>query len=133
MNRTVLDTQQLVTFWRKRQTATGDRTPAPEVAAEWGRLLARRTGTDAILSLTYLEFVGGAGSGEELKAYRAFLATLEVVDGWDMRPVDLEDARRRAERVPPSRRPRGAVDCLIRAVAGRLGYAVRTRDQGFPG
>ena len=133
MNRTVLDTQQLVAFWRKRQAETGDRTPSPDDAAEWGRLLSRRTGTDAILSLSYLEFVGGAGSGEELRAYRAFLATLDVVDGWDVRPVDLEDARRRAERVPPSRQPRGAVDCLIRAVASRLGYAVRTRDRGFPG
>ena len=132
MNRTVLDTEQLITFWNRQRDATGERTPTPDAAEAWGRLHARRTGTKAILSPTYLEFVGGARSGEELKAFRAFLATFEVVDGWEIRPIDLEGARRRAERVPPNRKRRGAVDCLIRAVASRLGYAVRTRDRGFP-
>ena len=133
MNRTVLDSRQLIAFWRRRQTDAGGGAPDAATAAGWASDLERATGTASILSVTYLEFVGGAGSGAELRAYRAFLGGLEIVDGWEVRPSDFEQARRLAERVPRDRRPRGAMDCLIRALASRLGYAVRTGDRGFPG
>ena len=109
MNQSVLDTQQLISFWRKRQRESALRTPDEATAAAWAKLLERQTGTAAIVSLTHLEFLGGAGSGDEVRAYRAFLAELEVVDNWEVRPSDFDEARRRAGRVPRDGRPRGAV------------------------
>ena len=133
----LLDTNQLITYWQRRQRTDVVHVPDPDIAAAWGRDLIASTGTDAIVSPVYLEFVGAARSGEELGAYRAFLDSFTVLDGWDIRPADLRRAKSLAERVPRRHRtdpvrPRGAIDCLIRALAARHGHTVLSDDAGFP-
>ena len=134
--RRLLDTNQLIAYWRRR-LGEGDGLPDEPTAATWGRDLAVAVGADGTVSPVYLEFVGHAVTGEELRAYRAFLTAFTVLDGWQITPDDLARARRLAERVPRRRRdrpakPRGAMDCLIRALADRLGCDVLTADTGLP-
>ena len=133
----LLDTNQLIVYWRRR-LAEGRGLPDEPTARRWGRELTDAVGADGIVSPVYLEFVGHAVTGEELRAYRAFLDALTVLDGWHVTPADLARARVLAERVPRRRRrgrparPRQAIDCVIRALADRLGCDVLTADVGLP-
>ena len=128
----VLDTNVLVSFWRRQQVRTETATPSPAEARRWADALAASAGSRTILSVVYLEFLGGSGRREETTAYEAFLDALDVADGWSIDDRDLAEARRLAARVPADRRPRGFADCLIRAIANRLRLPVQTADGGLP-
>lgn len=128
----VLDSNVLIRFWRRQQRRTGVATPDETTAKEWAAALKRSYGPIAILSVVYLEFLGGSARRAETTAYRAFLDEFEVADGWSIDDRDLESARRLAARVPSDRRPRGAMDCLISATASRLRMEVITADGGMP-
>lgn len=88
--------------------------------------------SDAIATPIYLEFVCGVVQRHEMELAKAYLQSFRLVDEGRLTDDDWIEARRLAERIPRDRRPRGLVDCLIKAIANRLGYAVRTMDQGMP-
>jgi predicted nucleic acid-binding protein len=97
----------------------------------WAQELIALRNTKAIVSPVALEFLAGARTGEK-ELIRAFLGEFEIVDKGRIEETDWDRAYQYAERVPRDGRPRGAVDCLIRAIAERLSYEVDTADEGMP-
>jgi hypothetical protein len=132
MGRIVLDTSVLPHWWNERRSRHRGAITA-EHARAWGRELAAIEKTTAIVTPVLLEVVGGTTSAAELRLMRAFLKPFECVDEQRIPSQDWDEARRLAQRVPRDRRPRQLGDCLIRAIANRLRYGVRSRDTGFPG
>jgi predicted nucleic acid-binding protein len=131
MKKHLLDTSVLIDWWhRSRKKVSGEPRPAQVVA--WAAKLIEIEGTNAILTPVYIEFVAGAISKRELNLYRAYLKPFECVDDRRITADDWREAIRLAQRVPRKAKPRQLGDCLIRAIANRLNYAVVTRDQGFP-
>ncbi len=133
MGGTILDTNLLIGRWkRSRRLPLADYLPSD--AREWADGLIALHKTNLIVSPVYLEFVGGAVDRREMSLTLAFLERFEVADQWRIRPEDLAEARRLAERIPPGPKPtpRGAADCLIRALAIRLRCVVLTDDRGMP-
>jgi predicted nucleic acid-binding protein len=101
--------------------------------ANWARALISLVGTSAILKPVVIEFLCGARDGHELELSRAFLEQFVVVDRGNVTPADWQLAERLASRIPRDARPRDFGDCLIVAIARRLGYEVFTYDQRLPG
>lgn len=133
MTPAVFDTNLLLAHWNaRRPRRLSDNTP--DDAATWARDLIRLRGTDSILTPVYLEFVGGAMNGHEMRLSKAFLDQFAVLDGGVITTEDWKAARRLAERIPwnTGPRPRGAVDCLIKAIALRYKCGVITFDKGMP-
>lgn len=131
MRRRILDTSVLIRHWSRR----GGNSPADKTvqqARAWAAEVTTTFRSRAIVSPTYLEFVCGTTGADQLVLAEEYLAAFEVVDQWEIRPEDLEEARRLARRVPPDGRRRQLGDCLIRAIAKRLRYEVETFDRGFP-
>ena len=127
----VSDTNKLINQWKRRREAPHeDYTPAD--AEAWASELIQLHKTNWIVTPVYLEFIGGVGHRKEMELARAFLGAFSILDGGDIRPDDWTKARQLAERIPPDSKPRGAVDCLIRAIAIRLRCEVLTDDGGMP-
>jgi predicted nucleic acid-binding protein len=80
------------------------------------------------LTPVVIEFLCGARDRHELDLYRAYLEQFEVVDRGIVTVADMQDAQRRACWVRGDGRPRDFGDCLIAAIASRLGYGIRTSD-----
>jgi predicted nucleic acid-binding protein len=128
--RRVLDTSRLISFW-SRKTARDGR-PDQSTARAWAAELVDLEGTDAIVTPVRIEFICHANSRDLLQLYEAFVDGFAVVDRGQIGPSDWENAARLARRVPRNGKPRQLGDCLIRAVATRLGYDVMTNEIDFP-
>jgi predicted nucleic acid-binding protein len=132
MRRFVLDTSVLVRHWRGSHTGkTSTQVKAPE-AESWVRRLIEIEDTNAIVTPVLLEFLCGVRDQAELALARAYLKPFQSVDKGKTLVADWREARRLAERVPKNGRPRDFSDCLIKAIASRLNYQVRTFDTGMP-
>lgn len=127
----VLDTNKLVRHWR-RFKPKGGRTPAG--AEGWARKLIEVEETDAIVTPVELELLGGTLSESDRSLMQAYLKPFRIIDEGKILERDWKLARRLIERIPRGvgPRPRGLVDCLIRAIADRLHHDVWTNDEGMP-
>ena len=128
MRRRVLDTNKLLRLWKGHGLTTRQKADArsPLLAAE---LWLKKYKLDGILSPVRLEFLGGT-HGDKLKLAEEFLAMFPVFEERKILPADWLEAERLAKRVPPSGAPRGAVDCLLAAIATRLNAEFETEDTG---
>ena len=79
-----------------------------------------------------LELVGGGRDKDEVRLTEYTLDQFPLFDEGVVLPDDWQVALQMAKRVPFSGRPRGALDCLIRAVSRRLSLVVVTDDLGMP-
>ncbi|MFO0891686.1 MAG: PIN domain-containing protein [Isosphaeraceae bacterium] len=128
MNRLrVLDTNRLINHWCRSCKGSLTRYSRDD-AAKWARRLISLEGTSAVFTPVVIEFLCGARDGHELELYRAYLEQFEVVDRGVVTQADLLDAQRRASWVRGDGMPRDFGDCLIAAIASRLGYEIRTND-----
>lgn len=132
VRRFVLDTSVLIRHWRNCRVGQPLIDVNPVQAEEWARKLIQIEQADSIVTPVYLEFVSGARDRTELHLARAYLKPFSILDRGTITAADWNEARRLAERIPPSGRPRDLGDCLIKAVATRLGFEVRTFDTGMP-
>lgn len=131
MSQRVLDANRLIAHWRQcmasaRSPHTADR------ARTWARELIALRGSKAIVTPVQVEFLGGTRNAGELARMRAFLAEFAIIDKRRILPQDWRLALDLAARIPSNGRPRGALDCLIRAIAERLHHDVDTADSGMP-
>ena len=95
------------------------------------RQLVDETGASAIFAPVAIEFLCGATSAREIELYRAFLGEFKVIDEGRITPEDWENCRRYASRVPRDGKMRQFSDCLIDAIARRLGCEILTSDTGL--
>jgi predicted nucleic acid-binding protein len=132
--RTVFDTSVFIHYWRTRVRPGLVRMDSSENAtvAAHAFELSRLTGVDATVTPVVLEFLCGFTSREEMELAKVFLLQFRVIDGGYLLKEDWTEARRIAERVPRSGKPRQLGDCLVRAVANRYNYSVETYDAEFP-
>jgi predicted nucleic acid-binding protein len=132
MHRFVLDTNVLIAHWRRSRKGK----PISEIKAtevgDWARRLIDVERTSAVVTPVVVEFLCGISQQSELNLARSYLKPFQVIDNGKMLVGDWREAERLAARVPPSGRPRDLGDCLIRAIAARLHYEVRTFDRGMP-
>jgi predicted nucleic acid-binding protein len=125
--RRVLDTNRLIAHWRRsRKRAISEY--SRDDAATWARHLIELDGTPAILTPVVIEFLCGAMSPHELELSRAFLDQFDVIDRGEIRAEDWDLARRFAAWIPRDWKPRDFADCLIAAIARRLGYSLLSSD-----
>jgi predicted nucleic acid-binding protein len=121
----------------------------PEDAVAVADELIRRYGTKAICSPVRIEVLGGVRDPHELELTERFLERFDVVDQKRVPAMDWEEAERIAKRVVPYDREvprrerrrqrverpltpaRQFGDCMITAIAKRLGYDVITDDKGL--
>lgn len=130
MSRMILDTSYLIAFWKRKLQSSA--APSLANARAWAIELCELQGTNAIVSPVYVEFVCGARTSGETRLFESFLSAFRLLDAWEIRRSDWDEALRIARRVPQNGRPRQAIDCLVRAMANRLGCTVLTLDVGFP-
>ncbi len=130
----ILDTNILIEHFRtaRRRDETRGRVADP---VKWARELILRQNSCFILSPIALEFLGGVVDRSEMDQSLTFLSQFNVLDAGDIRPEDWTKAIGLAKRISRGPRPqrRGAIDCLIRAVASRFRYEVYSNDKAFPG
>ena len=131
MGREIFDTNKLIKQWRRSKKRPIAEYTRPDVEA-WAKELIGIYQTNYILTPVYLEFVGGFCQRNELEMGKAFLSHFAVRDEGKITPEDWAEARRLAERIPRESRPRGAIDCLIKALAIRLRCVLLTEDLGMP-
>ncbi|MGO8902431.1 MAG: hypothetical protein ACLQU5_29400 [Isosphaeraceae bacterium] len=101
-------------------------------AESWALRLIEIERSDAIVTPVLIEFLRGIGDKREMILARAFLKPFKAIDDRRTLKRDWQEALRLAERVPANRRPRDLGDCLIKAIAQRLNYEVRSLDTGMP-
>lgn len=131
MSERLLDTSVLIAHWRKCAGGSlADR--GPDEARRWADDLIRRYKSNVIATPVEIEFLAGTRSGHELMLARAYVGRFRAIDGGRILEADWVAAKRFAERVPRSGKPRHLGDCLIRAIADRLHRDVFSLDQDFP-
>jgi predicted nucleic acid-binding protein len=130
--RGILDTCYLIGHWRQSRGKRALEDVAEKMVVEWAGRLIEIHETDAIVTPVVLEMLCGVMSKHELELTRSYLSEFDCVDGGDVRSVDWVEAKRLASRVPRDPEPRDLGDCLIRAIANRLGYDVFTTNTNFP-
>lgn len=128
--RRILDTNRLISFWSRKTARLGR--PERSTARAWADELVDLEGTDAIVTPVRIEFICHANSRELLELYESFIDGFVVIDRGQIGPADWNAATRLARRVPRNGKPRQLGDCLIRAIATRLGYDVMTNEVDFP-
>ena len=133
MRQRVIDSNVLIGLWHGRRPSpvkvkVRSRAEARLVADAWLKIYPG----DGVLTPIRLELIGGGldRAGVELTVF--FLDLFLVFDGGEVRREDWDAALRLARRVPFEPRPRGAVDCLIRAICQRLDLELKTFDTGVP-
>jgi predicted nucleic acid-binding protein len=130
MEKLILDTSILIAYWKR--ACANNKIVTSENAQAWAKELIKAYKTDAIVTPIYVEFLAGVQSGEQLRLSQAFLNPFRCVDERRILPQDWDEAIRLAQRIPRGGKPRHLGDCLIRAIANRLRYGVKTDDSGFP-
>ncbi len=131
MGGAIFDTNKLIRQWKRSRRRPLDEYTREDAKA-WAEELIRIYRTNLILTPVYLEFVGGVVERHEMELTRAFLNVFVILDEGRIRPEDWSKARQLAERIAPGSRPRGAIDCLIKAIAIRLRCDILTDDSGMP-
>jgi hypothetical protein len=130
--RLVLNTSVLIRCWN----AHPGRTPLSQLTERqtrgWARDLAKTYDTHSILTPIEGEMLAGTQSAEELRLTTALIGEFKSIDEGRILHQDWAEALRLAKRVPRNRAPRQLVDCLIRAIANRLGYDAESHDAWFP-
>jgi len=126
----LLDTSVLIAHWRKCE-GDAPAAPRPDDARRWAKELIKTYGTDVVATPVVVEFLAGVRKRDELMLARAYLEDLRTIDGGNVSAEDWAAARRYAERVPQDGKPRQLGDCLIRAIADRLGYDAYSLDKRF--
>jgi predicted nucleic acid-binding protein len=132
MRRFVLDTNVLVQHWRRSRSGGAPGQVKELQAGVWARRLIDLENTNAIVTPVVLEYLCGVRDQMERGLTRAYLKPFESVDKGRILAADWREAKRLAERVPRNGRPRDFSDCLIKAIATRLNYQVRSFDTGLP-
>jgi predicted nucleic acid-binding protein len=127
----ILDTSLLIAHWHRCRSRAG-KDVKPQQAVAWAEELIELWESNAIVTPIHVEMVAGVKSQAELHLTQAYLSRFECVDEGRILPQDWKLAIDLAQRVPRDRKPRQLGDCLIRAIARRLHYEVKTLDQGFP-
>lgn len=131
MAKAVLDTSVLISGWRIHRSKTNAQLSANLVSA-WADEVVRLYGSDAIVSVTWLEMIGGVTTRQHLPLTEAYLSRFQTIDDGGTSKGDWQEALRLARRIPRGAEPRDLGDCLIRVIATRHGYEVITLDQAFP-
>ena len=131
MTRTVLDTSVLIHHWHRSAMSPLEQSTAVD-ARIWARKLIRLEDSASIVTPVLIEMLCGARNVHELELTKAYLDESRVIDGGRATATDWDEALRLAQRVPRDGRPRQLGDCLIRAIATRLKYKVKTFDTGMP-
>ena len=133
MREIILDTNILLRHWHQSRGGPLANRTAPD-AVTWGHRLVQIHQTDAIVTPVYLEFVGGVVNRHEMSLTKAYLGVFRIPNEGRITEDDWRVARQLAERIPQGPEPtrRGAVDCLIKAIARRFRYDLRTCDLGMP-
>jgi predicted nucleic acid-binding protein len=131
VRRFVLDTSILVRHWRGCRTGKTSAQIKEADASFWAHTLIEIEDTNAIVTPVRLEFVCGVRDQWELSLARAYLKPFQSIDKGKTLVGDWREAQRLAERVPKNGRPRDLGDCLIKAIASRLNYQVRSFDTGM--
>jgi predicted nucleic acid-binding protein len=128
----VLDTNKLIRHWKRFKPSGGVKTR--DGARAWAQRRIELENTDAIVTPVELELLGGDLNANDRELTVAYLEPYRIIDQGRVPPEDWEYARRLIKRIPkgPSPRPRGLVDCLIRAIADRLNLELWTDDSGVP-
>ncbi len=129
----VIDSNILLALWHGRYPSpttlkVRTRPTAKLVAAAWLKIYPG----DGVLTPIRLELTGGGLDRAAVQLTDYFLDLFPLFDGGDVRREDWDTASRLARRVPFEPRPRGAVDCLIRAICQRLRLDLETQDTGVP-
>jgi len=123
-----LDTNRLIAHWRRcRRNRPLSECSIADVEA-WADRLIHDDGTKAILTPVVIEFLCGTMSAQELSLHRAFLKRFDVIDEGKILDEDWIQAERFACWVPRDRKSRDFGDCLLAAIARRLGYDPLTSD-----
>lgn len=123
----ILDTNRLIAHWQRSRKGPLS-SYSREDASRWAEALIKLDSTAAVLTPVVLEFPCGARDAHELDLYRAFLARFDVVDRGLISQQDWQRAEQFAAWVPRDSKPRDFADCLIAAIARRMGYEVFTSD-----
>jgi predicted nucleic acid-binding protein len=128
----VLDTNELIDFFWKSK-GEGHRLDEYDESdiMGWARNSIDFRKTDAIVTPVSVELLAGARNSHELRMFRAYLSRFHVVDDGRVLAGDWEEAARLAAWIPHDGKRRQLVDCLIRALAKRLNFAIITRDKRF--
>lgn len=132
MRRRILDTNRLINHWGRCRARHGPRAISTERAKSWADELIEIEDAQTILTPIYIEYLCGQTTAEKVRLAQAFLNQFKIVDRGMIQDTDWQLATRIAARVRPSGGRRQMGDCLIRAVADRLGFEIRTGDRGFP-
>jgi predicted nucleic acid-binding protein len=132
VRRFVLDTSVLVRHWRGSRTGRTSAQIREIEADDWARALIEIEETNAIVTPVRVEYLCGVRDQWELGLARAYLKPFQSIDQGKTLVADWREAQRLAERVPKNGRPRDFGDCLIKAIALRLNYQVRTFETGMP-
>lgn len=127
----VIDTNVLIRLWRGLAPSRG-RVVSKESAEDAARAWLSYYKLDVIVTPVRLEFLGGTRDRDELKLADHFLSLFPLLDGGRVLPEDWAVAERYARHAPHDGRPRGAIDCLITAIADRLHADIRSDDEGLP-
>jgi predicted nucleic acid-binding protein len=131
VKRTVLDTSVLVRHWHRSISSHLERLTTDD-AKQWARDLIQIEESDAVVTPVVLEIICGVRNARELRLIRAYLNEFRIIDGGKVTVEDWNEACRLAQRIPRDGRPRQLGDCLIRAIARRFKFLVRTFDTGMP-
>lgn len=131
MKRNILDTSVLIRSWREHSRGALKRR-TPQDARRWAEQTIEFYETNAIVTPVWVEMVAGVSDSHELDWTRAFLDQFDCIDRRNITEADWNEAIRIAQRVPRNRKPCHLGDCLIRALANRLRYKVKTLDADFP-
>ncbi len=129
----VIDSNILLALWHGRfpsptKVKVRTKPTAQLVAGAWLKL----NPGDGVLTPIRLELVGGSLDRDAVRLTDYFLDLFPLFDDGDVRREDWDAAARLARRVPFEPRPRGAMDCLIRAICQRLRLDLETQDTGVP-
>ncbi len=100
-------------------------------AGAWAETLIEAYSTRIILSPTVVEFLCNVHNKDELRLREAYLDAFVVKDEEKTIPEDWREARRIAKHPGFQSKERDLGDCLIMAIAKRLGLDVQTEDKGL--
>lgn len=121
------DTNLLIAHWkrcRKLPLSAYSRIDA----STWARKLIELHQTNVILTPVAIEFLCGTMNPHELELSRAYLEEFKILDDGKILESDWQEAKRFAAWVTRDGKRRDLADCLLKAIAQRLGHDPLTGD-----
>ena len=139
----ILDASVLVRFWNKHcqpllqsKTISIGGAPLRSTVVDKAKQLIQEYSpegrTAVIVTPVAVEFLAGFSRKEDVELGELFLSHLLCIDQRQITATDWQETLRLAKRVPRDGRRRQLGDCLIRALANRLGAEVFSLDRFFP-